>query len=58
MVANVLRANGNNMLEFIQTGFGVILLTIFCLIVWESCKMVDEKKQASHKNKCMGGEDE
>ena len=58
------------MLEIIQGLFAIALAIIFSLIVWESSKMIEEKKERQRKgltdyydnlikkNKCTGGEDE
>jgi len=37
------------MLEIIQHGFAIVILVVMGWIVWETSKMIDEKKQRQRK---------
>lgn len=37
------------MIDIVQGAFGLVIVTIFGWIVWESSVMIDEKKQRRHK---------
>lgn len=55
--------------EMFEIIFGVIICLLMVVAVWESCKMISEKKERQRKgltdyhdnpikkNNCMGGED-